>query len=453
LTQRPAAACLLSLLALLAPALAPPVAAQLIKPGPEGFTVQSLAPWQGRTVRAIELVGAKVTREKVIRREIHTTIGAPLDLEMLGDDVVRLDNLNIFSDVRVEAAAEGSDGVRLGFVLKESPSFIPLVAFVYTEENGFSVGPGLSALNLAGQAITVSARAYFGGTTQYWGNLSWPWVWGRNHNSIGLFVARRERPDELRGFEERSDEFTPELGRYLGDHGRAALAFSYFRMRSDVDGITLSDDNDDSLLRLGLKLGLDTRDSWRDPRAGWQNELQLWHTGGFLGGDGDFWSVNLDLRRWIPTTARQKLLLSGLVSLQSGAYGVDVPAYLDYRIGGANSVRGYPVRLGEQLFGKNQMLGTAEYSFTLLPLRRWDFWKLSFRLGAELALFGDVGVVWNEPEELGWRRTRGGLGAGFRILVPGSEMTRLDLGWSPEGGFQFHFAAWSKPTAQRARLR
>ena len=57
------------------------------------------------------------------------------------------------------------------------------------------------------------------------------------------------------------------------------------------------------------------------------------------------------------------------------------------------------------------------------------------------------------PEELGRRRTRGGLGAGFRILVPGSEMTRLDLGWSPEGGFQFHFAAWSKPTAQRARLR
>jgi hypothetical protein len=32
-------------------------------------------------------------------------------------------------------------------------------------------------------------------------------------------------------------------------------------------------------------------------------------------------------------------------------------------------------------------------------------------------------------------------------------MTRLDVGWSPEGGFQLHFGNWSKPAAQRFRLR
>jgi outer membrane protein assembly factor BamA len=41
------------------------------------------------------------------------------------------------------------------------------------------------------------------------------------------------------------------------------------------------------LLRIGGSVGWDTRDSWRNPRRGWQNELELWHTGGFLGGDGD----------------------------------------------------------------------------------------------------------------------------------------------------------------------
>lgn len=267
-------------------------------------------------------------------------------------------------------------------------------------------------------------------------------------------VARRERDDELRGFAESSDELTVDTGRWFGDHGRGKVSASYFRMRSDTPGITLGPDNDDTLLRVGVTLGWDTRDSWRNPRTGWQNELEVWRTGGWLGGDGDFWTTTLDLRRFVPTGPRQKLLLAGLVSLQSGTYGEDVPVYLDYRMGGANTIRGYDVEdLGRRLYGKNQMIGTAEYSWNAVPLRRFDVFFLSFRVGLDLTVLGDVGVAWSEPGELSLRRTRGGLGAGVRLLVPGSEMTRLDVGWSPEGGFQFHFGPWSKPAASRFRLR
>ena len=51
------------------------------------------------------------------------------------------------------------------------------------------------------------------------------------------------------------------------------------------------------------------------------------------------------------------------------------------------------------------------------------------------------------------RRARGGLGGGLRLLVPGSEMVRFDVGWSDDGGFHFHFANGTKPKAQRLRLR
>jgi len=443
-------------LAVLVAALAswvPPATAGLIKVGPPGFQIESLSQWKGRAVRAIDISGNKVTKEHVIRREIRTQVGQPLDLDLLAHDLVRLENLAVFADVRVEAEADGGDGVKLRIVFKESPSFIPFPAYTYTEENGVSVGAGISGANIGGEAVHLAARAYFGGTTQYWLKFDWPWAWGDNHQSINAFAARLDRTDELRGFEEKSDEFTPKVGRYLGDHGRAAASFSWFRMRSDVPGITLSSDNEDNLVRVGLSLGLDTRDSWGDPRKGWQNQLEVWKTGGFLGGDGDFWTVIADVRRWIPTARRQKLALAGLVSLQSGTYGENVPVYMDYRIGGANSVRGYPVELGQELYGKNQMLGTAEYSYTLSPLRRWDIWKLSFRLGFELTAFGDVGVVWSAPGELNMNRTRAGGGVGLRIIAAGSEMTRLDVGWSPSGGFQFHFAPWTKATAQRGRLR
>jgi hemolysin activation/secretion protein len=68
-------------------------------------------------------------------------------------------------------------------------------------------------------------------------------------------------------------------------------------------------------------------------------------------------------------------------------------------------------------------------------------------------LFGDVGVAWNESHELNASRARAGLGTGLRVLIPGSEMLRFDVGWSPEGGFHFHFAGATKPERQRERIR
>ena len=94
-------------------------------------------------------------------------------------------------------------------------------------------------------------------------------------------------------------------------------------------------------------------------------------------------------------------MISGLASLQSGTVDVDIPVYMTYHMGGANSIRGYDVlELGKKIFGKNQLIGTAEYSFTVLPLRRWDVWKFAFRLGLDFALFADVGTAWSESSEL-----------------------------------------------------
>jgi outer membrane protein insertion porin family len=416
-------------------------------PGP------GLAHYAGRRVAAIEITGHNVTKDYVIRREIRTQVGEPLDVDEVKRDVARLDNLSIFAEIRVDAVAVGETEVRLVYAFKEMPSWFPVLSYVYTEENGFSWGIGLSAGNLTGRDLSVSARVYFGDLEQQWSRISWPWISG-NHRSFDFYGARYTRPDELRGFEETSYEFTPEAGTWIGDHAWVRAQFSYFEMKSDVPGITLSPDNVDELFRLGASLGWDTRDSWRDPRRGSWDEIEIWHTGGVLGGDGDFWTANFDARRWLPTSRRTKLLLSGLLTLQSGTLGKDVPSYMDYYMGGANTIRGYGVTdLGDAFSGKNQLIGTAEYALTLVPLRRWDLWKISLRLGAELALFADAGIAWSESRDFALRRARGGVGGGLRLLVPGSEMVRLDVGWSPEYGFHFHFANGTKPNAQRARLR
>jgi outer membrane protein assembly factor BamA len=443
---------LAALAALPATKAAAQVPADRTFPGPPAATT-GLEAFAGRRVAVVEIAGHEVTRDWVITREIRIRVGDPLDVEAVGRDVARLDNLSIFAEIRVDAFPLADGGVRLVYTFKEMPSWFPILSYVYTEENGFSWGAGLSAGNLTGRDLSVSARVYFGDLEQQWSRISWPWIRG-NHGSFDFYGARYTRPDELRGFEETSYEFTPEIGTWIGDHGWFRAKFSSFEMKSDVPGITLSADGSDSLLRLGVALGWDTRDSWRDPRRGWQNEVELWRTGGFLGGEGDWWTASADVRRWIPATRRTKLMLSGLATLQTGVLGEDVPSYMDFFVGGANTIRGYGVTdLGEAFSGKNQLLGTAEYSFTIVPLRRWDLWKISLRLGAEVAVFADAGIAWTESRDLAMRRARGGVGGGLRLLVPGSEMVRLDVGWSPEHGFHFHFANGTKPKAQRARLR
>jgi outer membrane protein insertion porin family len=410
--------------------------------------IDALAPFVGRNVAAIGVVGQETTREHVIRREIETAVGTPLRLESVEADVQRLDNLSIFAQIEVEAEPL-AEGVRLVYRVKEMPPWIPWVGFSYTEQDGFSAGPKLSALNLKGQAITLGARAYFGGAKQYSVDLTWPWITG-NHLSLDFYGARLNRTDTLNDFKETSYEFTPSVGTYFGKHGRLSGKFSLFRMESDVGGKTLDADNGDVLPRLGASVGWDTRDSWRFPRRGWQNELELWYTGG----DADFLTMNLDLRRWVPVGGSQRFLLSSLTSLQTGTVGKDLPEYLIYRLGGANSIRGYSIdELGRVLYGKNQLLGTIEYSVNVLRLQRWDIWKFALRMGLDFALFTDAGIAWSDAPDLALKRARGGLGAGVRLLVPGSEMVRLDVGWSREGGFHFHFASGTKPVAQRQRIR
>jgi len=287
--RRPKQRWRLAVLAVLAVA-APTTAAELDR--------EQLERFEGRPVTRLELVGHEVTKDFVVERELETGVGQPFCLATLEADLVRLENLNIFASVDVTPEAD-ADGLALELELKEMPPLIPFVSFQYTEENGFSAGPALSASNLLGRDIQLSGRAHFGGTQTYWARLSYPWITG-NHISLDFYGAHLVRDDTLRGFEERSDELTPWLGTYLGDHGRLRGAVSLFRMRSDVDDVTLSPDNDDTLVRLGVALGWDSRDSWRSPHRGWQNELEVWRTGGFLGGDGDFWSMNLDIRRFQP---------------------------------------------------------------------------------------------------------------------------------------------------------
>ena len=466
----PPSSCLCALIAMLGaatswagqdPAIAQPTVEQEPQDEEPGFVILALTPLpepdpralalEGRAISAITISGNRVTKPHVIRRELELRVGEPFDAGTMTADIVRLENLGIFSAVAI-VLTDTDDSVGVDIAVREIPWILPYPAFRVSDQDSIQIGPALSSLNLFGQGMSVSGRALFGGASTYQVEMNWPWITA-NHLSLELFSGHILRDDSLRDFGETSDELTLWVGTFIGRKWRARGGFSYFRIGADRDGVTLSPTNTDTLIRLGAGVGLDTRDNWRNPHRGWQNDLQVLRTGGVLGGDGTFWTTDIDIRRYQPV-GRHTLVLAGLASVQTGTLGADVPFYMDYRLGGANSVRGFkPTGLGREFGGKNQLLTTVEYQHLLLDIRELTVFGLSFTMGLELAAFVDTGTTWNEPNEFGARRTRRGFGFGVRPIVPGVGEVRLDLGFNADGDVVFHLGVLPKMDAQRSRLR
>ncbi len=411
----------------------------------------ALLPFEGQRITELSVSGISKTKEYVIFRELETKEGEALNLDLLTDDLQRLENLGIFSSVNV-ISRQDSVGVALELHVIELPFILAFPAVAYTEQNGFSIGAGVESLNLLGRNIRFSSKVLLGGTETFSLALTNPWFAG-NHASLDFSYVYLERQDDFNGFLETSQELSPWLGTYIGQDGRAKVLIGWFQMGSDTNGKTLDPDNTDSFYRIGGSLGFDNRDSWRNPRYGGWSDIELiynhqWELGvGFLTGI-------LDQRRFIRTHPRNTLMLGTLLSLRTGEVGVEVPEYAMYRMGGANSIRGYSIEeLGRVLFGKNQMILTFEDQILLKDIREYRIIKWPVSLGLQLAFFLDAGIAWNEGNQFAMDRFKLGGGIGVRLLVPGVDMVRFDLGIGEGGDVQFHFATSNKLAAQRERLR
>jgi len=410
--------------------------------------LQELEKYRGATVTEIDIEGTRITQDYVIAREIWSRERQPLDPDLVKEDIIRLENLAIFGTVIVTPTPVAG-GVALNYHFTEIPWLIPFPALAWNEQNGFSVGLGLSSPNFLGRKMTLSAKALFGGTTVYSFRAANPWIFG-NHVSADVLASHNIRQNKLLGFKETSDRAQFIGGVYLGQRGRLLGLIGYYGVGSDRDGITLSSDNWDDMLVTGFSLGYDSRDSWRVPHEGWLMDISPIYFGGVASSR----TLNFDVRSYEPLGKRHTIATGPLLSLQSGEVGIDIPSYLQYFLGGSNSIRGYKLEeLGQELFGKNQFLYTLEYRYNLLPLRGFKIFRWTISAGFDLAGFGDAGIAWSQSKDFSFNRARFGYGVGLRLLLPGVNMIRFDVGMSQYGDVVFNFGVNSIFEARRQRVR
>ena len=404
----------------------------------------------GKILKEIRISGATFTDTDIITRELASQVGQPYIKKNASKDFARLDKLDIFSYIEIQPLAKG-DGVVLEIAVKEIFPYLPFFSYEVTDENGFAGGPGFQSVNFLRRDVFFFGAARFGGATNI--NLLYenPWISG-NHLSVLFEFFQRDRFNQLDTFNEIASEANLRIGSYIGENGRIGGRFSFISIKSDSMDRTLSSSNRDNLPTLGFFIGYDSRDLWSNPHRGWQNEFEISKTSGFLSGDGDFWSFNIDIRKFVPIIKKHTLALLSLTTLRIGDIRTDIPLHQDFHIGGTNSVRGWDI--SPERSGKNQWINTAEYRVTLMEPKVLSAFGLTVDIGLQVALFGDLGIAWNDKDQFDPDNFIGGYGFGLRFLVPFVNMFRFDFGFGEPGeSFRIHIGAFEKPVAQRFRVR
>jgi len=408
------------------------------------------SPPYGEVVREIRVEGNRYTKTWVVEAALASHVGEPYTEANARNDYRWLGQMGVFTSIRFSTEPV-ADGIALVIDVKEVSPYIPSLSFKLTQENGIEIGPAFSSPNFLGFAGRASAYARFGGATNFGVRYVDPWLPGKSWLfGYTAMYAHSERQNELDNFGETSDDLYLQVLRNLTDDVHYGLRATFLSVKSDSAGITLDPDNRDNIPGLGLFLQLDTRNG-SYPTNGWYGEVDV-SKYGIFGGDGDYWQFTGDARRYfgLPFGRRHSMALYSLLTLTSGEIGTDIPIYMDFHIGGTNSVRGWP--LGSRV-GKNQWLNTAEYWFRLFDERAFRFWFIKWRMGFQLALFGDVGTAWYDGPEFG-ENFIAGFGGGVRLTIPVVVLLRLDVAYSKdEFGIKFAVGGSEKAIAQRQRVR
>ena len=309
---------------------------------------------EGKVVREIRIgQDLRSSTVDIVQRHLASRQGLPFHHATLLEDRRRLDALRLFSAIEIKPVAAG-DEVVLEVDVKETLRLLPYVALSVTDENGLSAGPAFRGINLLGRGSQSSGTLQFGGMTMVGARVTRPTVtpgaW-----ALDVGVGYRSRRNELFDFDDEiSTAIAGRAGWNWTDRVQVGGRAEYAWFDTGSSDVSLSPDGTDHLPAVGLSATYNSLDSLSNPGVGWFGSVDI----GRQFGDADSWSLTIDGRRFQPLTARTTVSLVAFAAFQSGVIGRDLPQYMEFGLGGANSVRGW--ELGSRV-GKNQAIGTVEY--------------------------------------------------------------------------------------------
>lgn len=165
--------------------------------------------------------------------------------------------------------------------------------------------------------------------------------------------------------------------------------------------------------RLAFALERDTRPNLFVPTSGAQTRLELEFTGGPLGGQDDYYSVDFSWARYqvvSDASVFASRIRIGWKNVHSG--GLSIPTLERFYLGGANSIRGYAENRVGPVDSTGSAVGGRVVTLANLELRTpiaGNWWT---------TLFGDVGNNWSRFHEIRLDQMLFSLGVGLQYVAP-----------------------------------
>lgn len=390
------------------------------------------------TVEDIRLQGKRRTEPVLIRREIGTRVGAPLNFSTLSDDIQHLYGLDFFESINVDIGAGGAGGVVLTIRVKEKPRGSVRVGLRYDLEDSFTGLTDVIVDNLNGQGIKLYLTTRYGNYTDVALGYHSP-VFLQTSFVHGIEVFHRERTYNLYQDTGKTGAFT--ASRTGGDFsfgyewfkfGDTHIRYRYEAVRTaEVYGAPFAGAAQ-SIGSLGFLTVIDTRNSQAFPRSGFSVTASYESASESYGGDAEFRKTTLHGQIALPVGEGNALIADVTAGFGSGA----IPEYEQFGIGGADYVTGTPL-LGYQrreFFGPNQVGWAVAFRRTL------EEYKLKAVKALYLNLAVQAANVWAARDAMSLSDLRMGGGVGIHadtIVGP----FRLDFGAGEDRRRTVYFSA------------
>jgi outer membrane protein assembly factor BamA len=386
-------------------------------------------------VSGIDIVGQKVTKEYIIRREVQHPLDVPLDSLIALEDRNRIDNLGIFAEVGWRTIPQLDGSVRVEYNVTESwPRIVPAPYPAYDEKLGWSYGMLVVIRNFQGRNQNLLAGGQIGAQDLYGVFFSDPWITG-DHVSLSVNAGKAYFGHSYRYYDIESTSLRMIFGRYFGYNHKMSAGFEL--EKKSFLGVT--DTLDLNYIAPEFNYTYDTRDVYLSPTKGVrmnQNLLTMFDFGS--GGNRAFWTQSYSMYKALIGGARNLVLAINA----SGRFSIgDRKEVYQVYIGTSSTIRGWrPVtrtlfKNGEQpyRFGHHWVTSSFELRQILIP-KFVTRWKTEF--GLAVVGFVDVGFASDGLSSLFDDSAMLGTGAGVRVNWPWAGMFRLDYGLGIYGGEQ-----------------
>ncbi len=433
-------------------------------------------------VEKIEIHGNTKTKDKVIRRELAISPGEVFDMTRVKISQKRLEGLGYFAEGKVATRPESTS----------VPNRKNLVINVEEKETGkFTVGAGFSSVdaivgfaevtqgnfdlfhppNFTGGGQKFRVRVQLGTRRQdYEIDFAEPWFLDRKLEfGVGLYHTVKNYQSLHRLYDETRTGARFSLTRTLGsDFLIGSVNYTIENVDISLDnslhgdrfipggpvgpgggGLVFDPANAPSAIlreegasvqtRLGSTLAYDTRNSVFLPDAGQRTELQSELTTSYLGGQRDYYKIQVQSAWYFKGLFKGHVLeVVGRGGVADGLNGDDVPFYDRWYLGGMNTLRGYNYRsispreeqldafgnpagtfFNEPVGGNSYWFGSLEYSIPIIEKETFG--------GVRFALFYDIGKVNSRAYDFNTSQFNDNWGIGLRLNLPIGPL-RLDYG-------------------------